>query len=203
MVASGAIEYFQTSDGRWHYSDPTYTFRGEQTAAQQAQTDQAQATSAPGTGALADIGTIPSIPEEVKKAIIAALKDSDSPNSTDSTGGLHEEGAVWGPDASGNIIVVRTLPGPTWKPGDANAVVNYEKLAKPELLSKLVDLIGKFHIHPAGNSQTSFLQSPSMGDKSSNFLLSVNIVVGARDRQVYFYNSGGVTGQTGLVNFLR
>jgi hypothetical protein len=36
MVASGAIEYFQTSDGRWHYSDPSYTFRAEQTAAQKA-----------------------------------------------------------------------------------------------------------------------------------------------------------------------
>jgi hypothetical protein len=87
---------------------------------------------------------------------------------------------------------------------------------------------GKAHIHPSGviertestggsssgggvsvystgtvkSSRADFVQEPSAKDRQ-NALSGTNIVVGARSKTVYFYNSGGTYATMKLSNFLK
>jgi hypothetical protein len=61
---------------------------------------------------------------------------------------------------------------------------------------------GKWHVHPKGGGDVSFVQSPSDADKQ-NATLRTNIVVGAENKKVYFYNTSGVIGEMSLKDFMK
>ncbi len=61
------------------------------------------------------------------------------------------------------------------------------------------------HVHPAGSplSTVRFNQDPSDDKDVRNAFAPVSIVVGARDRIVRFYNSGGTYARVNLDGLLR
>ncbi len=82
----------------------------------------------------------------------------------------------------------------------------------PSLKDNIIDLGGTWHVHPSGeitqekgNLRTTknFKQPPSDTDiKEAGS--GINIVVGAREKKVYFYNSSGVIGEPiKLKDFLK
>src|ERR1019366_4147158 len=51
------------------------------------------------------------------------------------------------------------------------------------------------HIHPKGGGDRSFVQGPSAADlKFAGQSSAINLVVGAADKKVYFFNGSGVIG---------
>ena len=114
-----------------------------------------------------------------------AVNRSDAPNTTDKTGGMHEEGFT---TTAGKI---QNAPaGPTAKPGDDKAEVHMTTTPETTL---------KVHVHPEGQGNTQFEQGPSTGKgqdldiaKSSLNPNMVNAVVGAASGQVSIYNGQGV-----------
>lgn len=172
--------------------------------AQKAPADNAQAGQASTSGTTAGAnGAFPAIPPEVGRELAQAVTDSNSPNGTDKKGGFHEEGLLWGTNSDGKLVVVRTLPGPTWKRGEKSVSVDYQQVANYQLLVSITTLLGKAHVHSAGDATQQFVQEPSTPDKESNFMLDTNIVVGAGNGRVYSYNSGGVTAETDLTNIVK
>ena len=175
-----------------------------------------------GTGApLSPSQLAAQVPPEVKAAIAASLKASDSPTTSlgpgkdDTKGGFHEEGGIAGTDSAGNAVPVPAVPGPVGDPrtqkGDA-AHIDPTNSADPSLKNTLATVDLQWHVHPSGSitkgdfyssSVSSFVQPPSPGDlRNANF--RINIVVGAADKQVYFYNHQGLIGKPmKLKDFMR
>lgn len=185
--------HFRLDPGTELYGDPDATGRlyGKNAPPEQAQ-QQAQQQQPP-----ADL------PPEVKDAINNGVKTSNSPTADDKKGGFHEEGGVWGKDKDGNTVVSPAQSGPysDVKVPGGTATVDLGKPANPELLNKIVKFEGEYHIHPkgeivetSGNKQTTynFVQPPSKADHSAA-LAPTNLVVGARDKKVYFYNQETTT----------
>jgi hypothetical protein len=55
---------------------------------------------------------------------------------------------------------------------------------------------GFAHIHPKGGDDRSFVQGPSAADlKFAGHSSAINLVVGAADKKVYFFNGDGVIGK--------
>ena len=139
-------------------------------------------------------------PEEVRIAIGEANNRSNHPtnkcqtvegnNSPDSVGGFHEEGLLWGYDSKRKLIIVNSVPGPYVDPSN----INNKKISmalgiveNEELKNTIVDYEGGAHIHPSGTKNGyGFVQEPSGIDKY-NAAFPTNIVVGARNKTVYFY----------------
>jgi hypothetical protein len=140
------------------------------------------------------------VPPEVKNAIMNSVNASDAPSADDKTGGFHEEGGLWGTTANGSQVPVPALPGPASDPAvDSNAHIFTVNPANPALAGTVTEIQGQWHVHPSGsktvdNKTFSFNQSMSPGDKS-NARFGINIVVGAGDRKVHFYNSSGLIGK--------
>src|SRR5207248_10531843 len=124
-------------------------------------------------------------------AIADSRKASNSPTADDKKGGYHEEGGIWGTTTSGNVVVSPANPGPYSKPGDENAHINPGNAKDPSLNYKMQSVDGTWHVHPKGGSDKAFVQPPSDVDKR-NAAAPINIVVGAQNKRVYFYNSSGV-----------
>ena len=142
------------------------------------------------------------VPNEVKKAILNALKTSNSPSGDDKKGGYHEEGGMWGPSDTGGLLVIPAKPGPYSKQGDKTATVDEGIPADPKMLEHSTgELGGKYHIHPKGGGDYGFVQPPFDGDHK-NASPGINIVVGAENRMVYFYDSSGTFASMGLSRFL-
>ena len=145
-----------------------------------------------------------SVPVEVKRAIVASIKASDSPTADDPQGGHHEEGGIWGMTTANTLVVIPAKAGKslllchglvTIYPGDA---------ADPKLDKNLATIIGEWHIHPSGtmeNDTCDFIQEPSQEDLDAADE-DVNIEIGARNKVVYFYNHKGVTREVKLKDFL-
>ena len=82
----------------------------------------------------------------------------------------------------------------------------------PRLKDNLTGLGGTWHIHPSGTSiehrgnaqvEHVFAQLPSDKDLKEAGL-GINLVVAAREKKVYFYDSSGVNGHPmNLKDFLR
>lgn len=137
------------------------------------------------------------VPCEVRKAMMASVAAS---NKT----GIHEEGGLWGTSLSGNLLISPAVPGPPWQQGQTSVSIDVTNAANPSLLQQIGSFSGSWHVHPRGNSRVQFNQFPSNTDKSNQNLayLPINIVLGAGDRQVYFYNSSGVINQMGFGAFM-
>ena len=149
------------------------------------------------------------VPVKVKQAIAASVKASESPNATDKVGRFHEEGGVWGLTSKGKLIVIPAKAGPTNAKCGDGASINIGDAADPSLSAYLVTVLGEWHVHPSGVQQGKnggtchFIQSPSHVDIANTMGNPCNIVVGAADSIVYFYDSTGVTKKVKLQEFLK
>lgn len=148
----------------------------------------------------------PTVPPKVRIAIAASIEASNSPSGEDKSGGFHEEGGYWGRDASGNLVVVPAQPGGNADPrtGDTKATVDVMKAVEPSQASKVATVEGTWHVHPKGEtwvrgSKFKFEQGPSHDD-INNATAPINVVVGARWKQVRFFNSTGQVGQAQSLN---
>jgi hypothetical protein len=145
------------------------------------------------------------IPPQIRAEMAKAIDDSNRPTADDKKGGFHEEIGVAGLDVSGKWLVWREKPGPYANPDVSNEV------GAPRPPTDLnVDYPVKtpkvfFHVHPAGETAThAWKQPPSDVDKKQIFAPGIYIVFGAREKNVYFYDSSGVIGKPiGLRDFLR
>jgi RHS repeat-associated protein len=135
------------------------------------------------------------IPPDVRATMATAIKDSNSPTTDDKQGGFHEEYGVAGTNASGGWVVSRDKPGPYANPDTADHVSPSGKPANQDVANSIVNPQVNFHVHPSGTTAThAWAQRPSAADKAAALPGRINIVFGARDNKVYFYNNSGVIG---------
>jgi hypothetical protein len=172
--------------------------------------------------------SVPDVPTEVRAAIIASVKASDSPTADDKKGGHHEEGGMWGIDDQGGLVVLNSKPGRAVDLNTAKIVeVHIGDFVNPELTKHLVTITGEWHVHPSaiefkGPSGVksdspelsqdmggivhlkghAFEQQPSDVD-IAQAVCDANIVVGARDRVVYYYDAKGVFFTEALDHFQK
>jgi hypothetical protein len=136
------------------------------------------------------------VPAQMKTAIENALNASNLPTADDKSGGYHEESVKSGTDASGNVIVSPSVPGPYAPPG-TNPHTDFTP-ANPKTDEGLVTVNVFAHIHPrgAGGDQT-YHQYPSAADIdfAKGTGNAINLVVGAGDKKVYFFNGSGQIGK--------
>ena len=162
--------------------------------------------------AMTPAGLAVQVPRSVKKAIADSVKASNSWSKAAGAekGGFHEEGG--GKNKDGQEVAVPAAPGPVVDPrkqGQAN--IDVEKSADPNLRASVTNVEGQWHVHPEGvvvegNKISSFNQGPSTGPGQdvSNGHYNINIVVGAADKKVYFYNTSGQIGEPiKLKDFMR
>jgi RHS repeat-associated protein len=136
------------------------------------------------------------IPGDVRANLAGMIKDSNSPTADDKTGGFHEEYAVAGTNASGGWVVSRDKPGPYANPDTADHVSPSGKPANQEVANSIVDPRVVAHVHPSGTTAThSWVQGPSGAGRAAALPGQINIVFGARDHKVYFYNNAGDIGK--------
>jgi hypothetical protein len=132
----------------------------------------------------------------------ASEKASNSPTADDKKGGYHEEGGIWGTTTSGNVVVVPAKSGPYSGPNDKTPHIDPGNSANPSLKDNLQSVDGTWHVHPSGGSDKTFVQPPSAVDKQ-NAVAPINIVVGAGNNRVYFYNSTGVVREMSVRDFMK
>jgi RHS repeat-associated protein len=144
------------------------------------------------------------VPPAMKAAIVDALNASNAPTDDDKKGGFHEESVKSGKDAAGNVVVSPSVPGPYAQPG-TDPHTGF-KAANSKTDEKLVTVDVFAHIHPKGDADRRFNQFASPKDiagarDSPN---AINLVVGAQDKKVYFFNASGPIGSPmKLKDFMR
>jgi RHS repeat-associated protein len=139
------------------------------------------------------------VPPQVKAAIVSSVKASDKPSAAahDKTGGFHEEGGIWGKDIKGDPVPVPALPGPAASPGTDNAAhIQVMNSADPSLKETLASIDGQWHVHPSGSNAAGYFRQGPSGVDTNGSILPINIVVGAGDRHVYFYDNTGLIGKS-------
>lgn len=178
-----------------------------------------------GSNSCADANKLDS---SIKQAINDSVKASNHKTADDKKGGSHEEGGEAHKDKDGKRVIAPAKSGPykdVKNPGTAEIdPYNAADSSKQKPNDTQADLA--WHVHPAatetvtsagGQSQTSMGQSTTMGGsvKQQTFSFTqppsdhdiqnagakLNIVVGARDKQVYVYDNSGVTCQESLKEF--
>ena len=145
------------------------------------------------------------IPTDIRAQMASAIDDSIAPTADDKRGKNHEESGVAGETSGGDWMVSRDKPGPVANPDvDAHAHTNPVPTDQ-KVANAIVDPMVFFHVHPSGKTAThSWNQPPSDIDKANTAPGKINIVFGAGDRKVYFYNSSGVIGKPmKLEDFLK
>jgi hypothetical protein len=145
------------------------------------------------------------VPSEAKADMAASVKASDAPTPTDPKGGNHEEGGKWGYDEKGNTISAPAVSGPFGDVNKPGAITPIDPtLAKnpPAFDNAVVTLGGTWHVHGSGTGDNGahWVQPPSGPDKQ-NASLPINIVLGAGNHLVYFYNQSEVTRVTTMEVF--
>jgi RHS repeat-associated protein len=148
------------------------------------------------------------VPGQVKTAIMNSVNASNAPSGADTTGGFHEEGGIAGTNSSGGLVISPALPGPASHSG---VVTESLTPADPNLAGSITDLTVSWHVHPSGRNASGGLaweQPPSGQDQSvaagEHQALPglIHIVVGAGNKQVYFYNGNGSYQQMSLKKFM-
>lgn len=149
------------------------------------------------------------IPGAVKTAIMASVNASNAPSGADTTGGFHEEGGISGTNSSGELVVSPAIPG-AYSP--SGVVSEPMTPADPKLAGSITTLQVIWHVHPNGRTASGDLawkQPPSPQDQrvaaNENQALSglSHVVVGAGNKQVYFYNGNGQYQQMSLKKFME
>ena len=136
------------------------------------------------------------IPQEVKQATIVALKGSAKDN-------MHEEAFKWGKDASGNVLVSPSIPGLSCTQHVCHSGFTP---ADPSIDARLVTVEGFTHVHPQPSLDHNWVQTPSKADlafAADTPTGTINIVIAAGDKKIYFFNSKGVTSTEKLKDFLK
>jgi RHS repeat-associated protein len=144
------------------------------------------------------------VPSDVKKAINDSVKASNSPgglDGSDKKGGFHEEGGMSLTTTDGNRVVAPAVPGPAAKPGE-NATMDPGLSVHPTSSDKIQSVDIEWHVHPRGYEKTSFVQPPSQKDKD-NANAPINIVVGAGNNRVYFYDHSKVIAEMSVKDFMK
>lgn len=157
------------------------------------------------------------VPQSVKDAIHASVSASNSPTADDKMGGFHEEGGMWVTTTDGKLAVLPAVAGAYAKPNQGSHI-DPEFSSIPIASDKIASFDGSWHVHPRGGviedrrtrhngviTETKitevFIQQPSPTDISAA-RAPINIVIGARDELVYFYNSSGIVASEPLASFL-
>jgi len=118
--------------------------------------------------------------------------------------------SIWGLTTKGEYVVI---PAKTGQKADVCKVGGIVGLAigdaaDPRLDANLQTILGEWHIHPRGskmcnhNSLGIWAQPPSQMDLD-NADDDVNIVIGARDGIVYYYDKNGVTKTIPYTEFIQ
>ena len=140
----------------------------------------------------------PPIPIEVKQAAIVALKASSKDN-------LHEEAFKWGRDAAGNVLVSPSIPGAPCGTHVGLCESGFTP-ADPSIDEKFVTIEGFAHVHPYGTLEHQYVQPPSKVDiavAASVPAGTINIVIAAADKKIYFYDGTGVIAVVKWKEFIK
>jgi len=143
------------------------------------------------------------VPMDVKFAIIGSMIDSMVPNGNDPTGGFHEESGVAGTTTSGALVISPDQPGAYSNPDTSNHVSTNHTAVDQDQRNSIANVTVMWHIHPNGQTKThNWNQPPSDQDRKAAVPGPINIVLGARDKTVYFYNSGNMNLHMSLHDFM-
>ncbi|MCC6835528.1 MAG: hypothetical protein IT213_11100 [Cytophagales bacterium] len=164
-----------------------------------------------GTTAMASVKSGVELPSaSVRAEMGAAVDRSNAPNASvgDKQGGFHEEGGIYGLDASGTQITNAALPGPVANPQtDPHAEIDVWSGEQ----GNITQVQGTYHVHPRGEVSVGpgantigptttygFDQPPSSQDytnaagnknpSSAYHTTGNNYVLGAKSGTVYIYN---------------
>jgi RHS repeat-associated protein len=147
------------------------------------------------------------IPQAVKDAIQESLDASNAPSecACDFTGGFHEEAGLAGYDVNRNLVISPEKPGPAKNPDvESDRAHTSGVPVDQEVRNLIATPTVSWHIHPKGETQTHhFVQGPSPADHMGAIQNTINIVVGARDKTVYFYDSSNHVTHMRLDQFMR
>ncbi|HKT48621.1 MAG TPA: hypothetical protein VJP87_13945 [Candidatus Acidoferrales bacterium] len=148
------------------------------------------------------------VPEIVKQAILASIKASNLPTTEDLQGGFHEESGVGGEAVSGNWVNSPGKPGPYFNPAIDPVATMDEIPADQKLRNRIARPEVFWHVHPAGIVKLGTLtyfweQAPSDLDRAAAAPGAINIVIGARDQTIYFFNCEGPVLTLSLEDFLQ
>lgn len=142
------------------------------------------------------------MPQAVKGAIMASLNASNAPSGADKTGGFHEESGVAGTDVNRKLVISPDKPGPYANPDTTNEAHTSGPVDQ-NVRNSIANVTVGWHIHPSGTTAThNWNQPPSAADRSSAIPGAINIVVGARNKTVYFYGSSGPVVHMKLKDFM-
>jgi RHS repeat-associated protein len=160
---------------------------GEQRLDQQ-QTAQSQAAQVPGA---------------VKAAIMNSVSASNAPSGADTTGGFHEESGVAGTTTAGALVVSPDKPGPYSNPDTSDHASTTHTAVGQDQRNSIANVTVMWHVHPSGQTAThNWNQPPSGQDRSVVVPGPINIVVGARNKTVYFYDGGNMNLHMSLKQFM-
>jgi len=164
-------------------------------AAQTAQTASAQPQTAESLAT--------QVPSAVKSAIMSSVNASNAPSGADTTGGFHEESGVAGTTAAGALVVSPDKPGPYGNPDTSDHLSTTHKAVNQSERDSIANVTVMWHVHPSGQTAThNWKQGPSVADRRAAVTGPINIVVGARNRTVYFYNGGNMNLHMSLKQFM-
>ena len=152
------------------------------------------------------------IPCHIKAAIEASIKASNSPTDDDKKGGFHEEGGQWILTPDGKTFPLPAKAGPANPAIDGRPHMDPADAIDSSAKSGKFDLGGTWHVHPSGTRTeengnkrvTHFFKQPPSETDIKAAGSGINIVIGAGNKRVYFYDSSGVIGRPmKLKNFLK
>lgn len=124
---------------------------------------------------------------------MASMNASNAPSGADKTGGFHEESGVAGTDVNGKLVISPDQPGPYANPDKTTEAHTSGHPADQNVRNSIADVTVSWHVHPSGRTAThDWIQPPSDVDKRQAIPGAINIVVGAGNKTVYFYNSSSV-----------
>ena len=137
-------------------------------------------------------------------AIADSVTASNSPTEDDKTGKFHEEGGIAGPDKSGNLVVSPDKPGPYANPDVSKTADTTHNPANPDTRNSITSVTVNWHVHAAGSTAThNWKQPPSPVDRSHAISGAINVVAGAGNNRVYFYDNSRIIGSMSMKDFMR
>jgi hypothetical protein len=132
-----------------------------------------------------------------------SVNASNAPSGNDTTGGFHEESGVAGTNAAGGLVVLPDKPGPYSNPDTSNHVSTTHTPVDQDQRNSVSTFTVFWHVHPSGSTAThAWAQPPSAQDQSVVVPGPINIVVGAGNKTVYFYNGSSNVQHMSLKQFM-
>jgi hypothetical protein len=118
--------------------------------------------------------------------------NAPAPGVGDTKGGFHEESGIAGTDVNGKLVISPDKPGPYANPDTTNEAHTSGQPVDQNVRNSIANVTVAWHIHPRGTTAThEWNQPPSAADRAGAVPGAINIVVGARNKTVYFYGPSG------------